>query len=105
MSDPHCKTCRGVGIIFHLSAIKGGEDDSPCPDCGEIRVESTHPVWKSWDDDDWLGATAANWYNTYAKPGRLFTLTPPADASEDLVRRITEALTKAGATVAMRFPR
>ena len=99
MPDPSCVTCRGTGIVYHTTAIKGDDVDNPCPECGDVEVYAKHPLWAAWDDDDWNGATAANWFRSYVTKGRTIRLQPPATATADLVRRMTVTMEKAGAVV------
>ena len=69
-----------------------------------IEVGPTHPLWTSWDDDDWNGATAANWMHASAKLGATIKLMPPKNAKPELVERIRLAMTNAGAAVSISEP-
>jgi hypothetical protein len=94
-----CATCRGSGTVFHTTAIKGDDADDPCPDCGEITVDPGHPLWRDWDDDDWCGATTANWCNRMVKPGRHVLLAPWKSLDVDLLERVKIGLERMGAIV------
>ena len=56
-----------------------------------VEVGPNHPLWRSWDDDDWNGATCGNWIRSYA-PGADIKLRPPPGCDPDLVMRVRDAL-------------
>jgi hypothetical protein len=66
-----------------------------------IVVNKDHPLWRAWDDDDWNGATAANWVTAYAKPDERICLTPPDDVSAELLGRMCLALVGRGVIVSV----
>jgi len=63
-----------------------------------VEVGPGHPLWHSWDDDDWNGATCANWIHSYA-PGADIKLSPPAGCDPDLVTRVRDALRRVARSV------
>ncbi len=76
-----------------------------------VKIGPDHPLWRSWDDDDWNGATADNWddddwngatadnwVRSYA-PGADIRLAPPRWCSSNLVRRIHDALSRVAQSV------
>ncbi len=67
-----------------------------------IEVGPDHILWKSWDDDDWNGATAARWLTDYAVPGARFCMTPSAGVSVNLLGRIILAILARGVVVEVR---
>lgn len=67
-----------------------------------VEVGPTHPLWRSWDDDDWNGSTAANWMSTI-KSGTAVVLRPSTDVSTDLLTRMCAALRSAGADVVVKL--
>jgi hypothetical protein len=99
MPYPDCTTCHGSGLVWHTTAIKGDDVDNPCPDCGEIDIGPAHPLWTSWDDDDWCGATASAWLSRAIKPGRQVHLVPSRTTDPQLALRIQAGLERLGATV------
>jgi hypothetical protein len=62
-----------------------------------VSVGPTHPLWKSFDDDDWGGATCGQWIT--ALQGMDVRLIPPTDCSQELFERIREAITAVAKSV------
>jgi hypothetical protein len=86
-----------------------------CPKCGGdqqytghrrgclcVEVGPKHPLWDGWDDDDWNGATGANWVTTYAVRRAHIVLVPPDGISPDQLGRMCLAFIDRGATVEVR---
>jgi hypothetical protein len=61
-------------------------------------VGADHNAWKAIDDDDWCGATFANYLSRFQK-GQRVTLLRPSWAEDTLVQRMREAFENAGCFV------
>jgi hypothetical protein len=54
-----------------------------------IEIKPTHPLWESWDDDDWNGTTCSMWL-AKLDPKCEVILHAPSGINEDLLHRIVE---------------
>lgn len=62
-----------------------------------VEVGPTHPLWTSFDDDDWNGATCGQWIRNVE--GMNVKLHPPLDLDPDLLRRIRASIEGVARTV------
>lgn len=62
-----------------------------------ITVRPEHPIWKSFDDDDWNGTTAVQWL--VSLKGQAVTLVPPVGCSTDTIERIRAAVARCADSV------
>ena len=75
-----------------------GEDYEPSKDVaetlpdGSLVVGPDHPAWRSIDDDDWNGATFANWLR--ALGGHAVVLRPGGVHPKELVERMRETISR-----------
>lgn len=67
-----------------------------------VEVDAAHPLWKAWDDDDWNGATAANWITNHIVAGVRVRITPAGDVPAELLGRICKAFIGRGAIVELK---
>lgn len=75
-------------IMAEISTSIVQEEES-----SHVVVEPHHPIWRSFDDDDWNGATASMWLNSLA--GKTVTLNPPRGLPTELYIRIEAAVREA----------
>ena len=90
----HTHAGADLGFICIGCRCSAHDDGGP-----PVEVDAKHPLWAAWDDDDWNGATAANWYSSHVRPGVRVVLTPPLSASADLLLRMTASFERDGAFV------
>lgn len=89
-----------------LSAERGEEIERLRGELEQLRndrpevcvIEPNHPAWKAIDDDDWGGATFANYLQSM-KAGQAVSLVPPVNISPDLIQRMQAAFESVGCKV------
>lgn len=62
-----------------------------------IIVDYDHPVWRTWDDDDWGGATANQWLGTLVD--EIVVLRPGQWVSDEVVVGVRNAVGRVAAGV------